>query len=144
MLRIRLARRGRRNLNAFAIVAAEQKFRRDGRFVEKIGYYQPLLKDEDPFRLNINKERYEHWVAQGAQPTDKVQKLAHKLGIIQDKPTVSERPNKSKPKAKALERIQEKAAAQKAAIEAEAAAKAAAEAPVQEAISENAQEAPAE
>ncbi len=115
MLRIRLARRGRRNLNAFAIVAAEQKFRRDGRFVEKLGYYQPLLKETDPFRLHIDKARYEHWVSQGAKPTDKILQLAHKLGIIDEKPTVPNRPNKSQPKAKAKERIAQAQAAQEAA-----------------------------
>ena len=115
MLRIRLARRGRRNLNAFAIVAAEQKFRRDGRFVEKIGYYQPLLKDADPFRLHIDKDRFEYWVSQGAQPSDKILQLAYKLGIVDKKPIVSNRPNKSQPKAKALERIAHAQAAQEAA-----------------------------
>lgn len=113
MLRIRLARRGRRNLNAFAIVAAEQKFRRDGRFVEKVGYYQPLLKNDDPFRLSINKERYEYWLSQGAQPTDKVKQLAYKGGIG-EKPEIIQRPNKMQPKAKSAQR-----AAAKAAISAE-------------------------
>lgn len=103
MLRIRLAGRGRRNMNAFAIVVAEQKFRRDGRFVEKLGYYQPFLKDEDPFRLHIDKEKYEHWVKQGAQPSEKIQYLAAKAGIA-EKPALRVRPNKSQPKAKALER----------------------------------------
>lgn len=130
MLRIRLARRGRRNLNAFAIVAAEQKFRRDGRFVEKIGYYQPLLKDADPFRLHIDKDRFEYWVSQGAQPTDKILQLAHKLGIVDQKPVISNRPSKSAPKAKAQERQKERIAqieaakeAARAAVEAEKAAK---------------------
>jgi len=131
MLRIRLARRGRRNLNAFAIVAAEQKFRRDGRFVEKIGYYQPLLKDADQFRLHIDKARYEHWVSKGAQPTDKIKQLAHKLGIENEKPVVANRPKKSQPKAKAQERVAQANAAveaAKAAAVAEAEAKKEAEA----------------
>lgn len=109
MLRIRLARRGRRNLNAFAIVTAEQKFRRDGRFVEKIGYYQPTLSKEDQFRLKIDQERYKHWVSQGAQASDKVKQLAYQLGF-EEKPILSERPKKSQPKKKALERAAKSAA----------------------------------
>ena len=110
MLRIRLARRGRRNLNAFAIVTAEQKFRRDGRFVEKIGYYQPLLKNDDEFRLKIDKERYEHWLSQGAQASDKVKQLAYQLGIG-EKPVISHRPKKAQPKKKAQERAAQLASA---------------------------------
>lgn len=79
MLRIRLARRGRRNLNVFAIVAAEQKFRRDGRFIEKIGYYQPILKNDDANRIFVNKERYDYWLSKGAQPSEKVKSLATKF-----------------------------------------------------------------
>lgn len=120
MLRIRLARRGRKNLNSFAIVTAEQKFRRDGRFVEKIGYYQPLLKDGDPFRLHIDKERFEHWVKQGAQPSEKIMSLAAKLGFVEKEVKEFTNAKKATPKAKAQERI-------KAKQDAEAAAKAAAE-----------------
>jgi small subunit ribosomal protein S16 len=98
-----LARRGRKNLNAFAIVTAEQKFRRDGRFVEKIGYYQPTLKSDDEFRLKIDQARYEHWVSQGAQASDKVKKLAFQLGF-EASVNIPTRPKKSLPKKKAQER----------------------------------------
>ncbi len=125
MLRIRLARRGRRNLNSFAIVVAEQKFRRDGRFVEKIGYYQPLLKNEDPFRLKIEKERYDYWVSQGAQPTDKIKFLAGKAGIAEVMTKEFSGNKKSKPKAKAQERMK---ASQEAELAAQEAARQAAQA----------------
>jgi len=108
MLRIRLARRGRRNLNSFAIVVAEQKFRRDGRFVEKIGYYQPLLKDGDPFRLHIDKDRLDHWMHHGAQTTEKVLSLAAKLGFVEKPVKTFAVTKKSTPKAKAQERIKAK------------------------------------
>lgn len=104
MLRIRLAKRGR---DAFAIVTAEQKFHRDGKFVEKIGYYQPTLKNEDPFRLKIDAERFAYWVSQGAQPSVKIQKLASKLGLCAA-PIFNEGVKKSQPKAKAIERAQNK------------------------------------
>ena len=107
MLRIRLARRGRKNLNAFAVVVAEQKFRRDGRFVEKIGYYQPLLKDTDPFRLNIDKEKYEYWVNKGAQPSEKIKYLAAKKEIITLEKKEFKETKKSTPKKKAQERAKE-------------------------------------
>tara|TARA_R110002167_G_scaffold254809_1_gene461044 strand:- start:55 stop:315 length:261 start_codon:yes stop_codon:yes gene_type:complete len=81
MLRIRLRRDGRRNLAMYSVVVAEQKFRRDGRFIEKIGYYQPILLDTDPYRINLNTEVYDKWVALGAQPSEKVQFLYKKMQI---------------------------------------------------------------
>lgn len=108
MLRVRLARRGRKNLNVSAIVVAEQSFRRDGRFKEKIGYHQPTLPNTDPFRFSINKERYDYWVSQGAQPSDKVKKLMAKHGMGENL-TYTEKPKKSASKPKTLEKAEEKA-----------------------------------
>lgn len=107
MLRIRLARRGRRNLNAFAIVTAEQSFRRDGRFVEKIGYFQPTLPDSNEFRFSIDKERFDYWVSKGAQPTEKIKKLLSDREMI-PKAEFTNKPKKSAPKAKAQEREEER------------------------------------
>jgi len=105
MLRIRLAKRGR---DAFAIVVAEKSCKRDGKFIEKVGYHQPTLKKEDPFRLNINGERFAYWVSQGAQPSTKIQRLAAKLGLC-EAPSYNQGTKKSQPKAKAVERAQNKA-----------------------------------
>ncbi|WP_342261820.1 30S ribosomal protein S16 [Alphaproteobacteria bacterium endosymbiont of Tiliacea citrago] len=108
MLRIRLSRGGRVHLPMYNIVVIEQSFKRDGKFVEKIGYYQPTLKNTDPFRLNLNAEAFKKWVNVGAQPSEKVVKLASQLGIVEKK-EVSNRPKKSTPKKKAQERAKEKA-----------------------------------
>lgn len=108
MLRIRFARRGRRNLNVFAIVAAESSFRRDGRFVERLGYYQPTLANDNPYRFSIDKERFDYWVSKGAQPSEKISVLLAKRGMGA-MPFIYESPKKSAPKAKAVERMKEKA-----------------------------------
>ncbi len=111
MLRIRLSRRGRKNYNVFAITVAEQKFRRDGRFVEKIGYYQPILKDTDPFRIHIDAEKYHYWVGQGAVPTEKVMYLAAKKNVIEMPKKEFTSTKKALPKKKAQERMKEAQAA---------------------------------
>lgn len=108
MLRIRLSRCGRAHLPMYKIVVIEQSRKRDGKFVEKIGYYQPTLKDTDPFRLSIDAEAYNKWVGVGAQPSDKVVYLAYKLGIAEKK-IINNTPKKSAPKKKAQERAAEKA-----------------------------------
>lgn len=131
-LRIRLARGGAKNRPHFSIVVADGRSPRDGRFIEKIGTYDPLLKHEDPKRITLDLERVKHWVSKGAQPTERVQHFLHKLGAG-PKPEIRETPKKSAPRAKRVERekLAAEAASAAAAKPAEAAPAPAAEAPVE-------------
>jgi small subunit ribosomal protein S16 len=131
-LKIRLARGGARNRPYFSIVVADGRSPRDGRFIEKIGTYDPLLDHGNPKRFTLDVERAKHWMSKGAQPSERVQHFLHKLGAG-PKPEISETPKKSAPRAKRVERER---------LEAEAATKAA-EAPKAEAAPAPAAEAPA-
>lgn len=147
-LAIRMSRGGRRNLPHYSIVVADSRAPRDGRFIEKVGTYNPLLKDGDENRVRLVKERIEYWLSQGAKPSDRVAIFLGKAGIAAT-PKYNESPKKSAPKAKAQERIREKEEKAKAAAEAAAAAeeeaKAAAAAPAEEPAAETpAEETPAE
>ena len=141
-MKIRLARGGSKKRPFYSIVAADSRMPRDGRFIEKLGTYNPLLPKDSEERVKMNMERVEYWLGEGAQPTDRVARMLEAAG----KRDKSERnnPQKGTPGKKAQERIQEKedkaAAAAEAAKEAEEAAKAAAE----EATAAPAEDAPAE
>ena len=139
-LRIRLARGGAKKRPYYRIVVADSRSPRDGRFVEKIGSYNPLLKHDDPERIKIDEERAKHWLSHGATPSDRVALFLGKAGVIA-MPEQPNRPEKSKPKAKAQERAAEAAEAATKAAEAPAE-----EAPAEEAAAEEApaEEAPAE
>lgn len=76
MLRIRLSRHGRKKDPHFRVVVAEKHKAREGRFVEIVGYYNPAMK---PVRLNLELDRIEHWVKQGAQPSNTVRVLINKV-----------------------------------------------------------------
>ncbi len=80
MLRIRLARHGRRNRPFYRIVVADARAPRDGKFVEMVGWYDPL---PDPAQIQVKEERAIYWLRQGAQPTEAVAKLFTKLGIME-------------------------------------------------------------
>ncbi len=138
-VKIRLARRGRKNRPFYSIVACDSRMARDGRFIEKLGTYNPLLAKDDEKRVTLNEERIQYWLGQGAQPTYRVATFLGKAGIA-DMPATPNNPQKAKPKAKAQERLEEKAEKAKAAAEAAAApAEAPAEeAPVEEAAAEEA------
>jgi small subunit ribosomal protein S16 len=125
-LKIRLSRGGAKKRPYYRIVVAEATAPRDGRFIEKIGTFNPLLPKEKTERLTLNQERAKHWLKVGAQPTDRVLKLLDTLGL--QKREARNNPIKGKPGKKRLEREKAQAdAAAKAA--AEAAAKSAGEAP---------------
>lgn len=136
-LKIRLSRQGRKKLPFYAIVVADSRYPRDGRFIEKVGTYNPLLNKTDEKRVILNTERVQHWLKQGAQATDRVAIFLGKAGLAA-MPEQKNNPEKSKPKAKAQERAKEKEekrlAAEEAAKEASAApaAEAPAEAPAEE------------
>ena len=122
-VRIRLSRGGSKKRPFYRIVAADQRAPRDGRFIEKLGTYNPLLPKDSAERLVVDAEKVKSWISKGAQPTERLQKLFANLGLCAA-PALRNQPKKSAPKAKALERMKEKE--EKAAAAAEA-AKAAAE-----------------
>ena len=136
-VRIRLSRGGSKKRPFYRVVAADQRAPRDGRFIERLGSYNPMLPQDHADRFTINEERVKYWLSQGAQPTERLEKMLSKLGLVAA-PALREQPKKSALKTKALERIREKEEKAKAAAEAAAAA-AAEVAPAEEAA-----EAPAE
>jgi small subunit ribosomal protein S16 len=102
-LKIRLARGGAKKRPFYSIVVADARSPRDGRFIEKIGTYNPMLEREHPQRIVINQDRAKHWLSVGAQPTDRVVLFLANAGLV-EKPAIRETPKKSAPKAKAQER----------------------------------------
>ncbi len=122
-LSIRLSRGGRKNRPVYSIVVADKRMPRDGRYIEKLGTYNPLLTDENESRVTLVEERIKYWLSQGAKPSERVAIFLGKAGLI-DVPAQSVRPNKSAPGEKARMLIEEKEDKRKAAEEA---AKAAAE-----------------
>lgn len=131
-MKIRLARGGSKKRPFYRIVAADSRMARDGRFIEKLGTYNPLLPKDSEERVKMDLERAQYWLGQGAQPTDRVSRMLEAAGVIEKKERSN--PNKGAPGAKAKERIEQKAA--KAAEAAEAANAPAEEAPAEEASSE--------
>jgi small subunit ribosomal protein S16 len=153
-LKMRMARGGRKKAPFYRIVVADARAPRDGKFIEKVGTYNPLLSKEDPNRVILDTELVKKWLAEGAQPSDRVARFLGEAGLA-EMPAQRNRPQKSQPKAKALALIEEKKAKEEAKKEAEAAAKAEAEAaaaapaeeaetPAEEAPIEAAEEAAAE
>ena len=119
-MKIRLARGGSKKRPFYSIVAADSRMPRDGRFIEKLGIYNPLLAKDSEDRIRMDVERVKHWLAQGAQPTDRVVRFLEAAGIIEKK--TRNNPVKAEPGKKAKERAAEKAAKEAAAAEAAAAA----------------------
>ena len=131
-MKIRLARGGSKKRPFYRIVAADSRMPRDGRFIEKLGTYNPLLPKDSEERVKMNMERVQYWLGEGAQPTDRISRMLEAAGVLEKQ----ERANMKKavPGKKAQERTEEKAA--KAAAAAEAAAAPAEEAPAEEAAAE--------
>ena len=138
-MKIRLARGGSKKRPFYRVVAADSRMPRDGRYVEKLGTYNPLLAKDDENRVELNMERVQYWLGEGAQPTERVSRFLEAAGVLEKK----ERANlkKGEPGKKAVDRAEEKAKKVADAAEAAAAA-AAAPAPVEEEVV--AEEAPAE
>ncbi|MDO4183862.1 MAG: 30S ribosomal protein S16 [Rhodospirillales bacterium] len=120
-VRIRLSRGGSKKRPFYRIVAADSRAPRDGRFIEKLGTYNPLLPQDHEQRLVVNAERVKYWLGIGALPTERLAKLFSNLGLTKT-PAMREQPKKSAPKAKAVERMKAKEEAAKAAAEAASAA----------------------
>ena len=117
-MKIRLARGGSKKRPFYRIVAADSRMPRDGRFIEKLGTYNPLLPKDSEERVKMDMERVQHWLGLGAQPTDRVARMLEAAGVREKK--VRNNPEKAVPGKKAQERAEEKAA--KAAEAAEEAA----------------------
>jgi small subunit ribosomal protein S16 len=113
-LKIRLARGGAKKRPFYSIVVADSRSPRDGRFIEKLGTYNPMLERDHAERVTLKEERIRHWLGVGALPTERVAKFLGDAGIIA-KPPIRQTPIKSAPKAKAQERAKEAAAAAAAA-----------------------------
>ena len=140
---LRLSRGGSKKRPYYKIVVAHSRAPRDGKFLEQVGTYNPLLAKDDANRVRLVEDRVKYWIGVGAQPTDRVARLLDKAGIKERAPTVN--PQKAEPGKKAKERAEEKAEKAREAEEAAAAAAAAAAAPaVEEVVEEAAPEAPAE
>jgi len=107
-MKIRLARGGSKKRPHYAIVASDSRMPRDGRFIEKLGTYNPLLAKDSEDRVKMNMERVQYWLAQGAQPTDRVARFLEAAGTV----AKTERKNmkKAEPGDKAKKRAEEKAA----------------------------------
>ena len=105
---IRLSRGGSKKRPFYSIVAADSHSPRDGRFIEKLGTYNPLLDEKDEKRTVINAERVKYWLSVGATPSEKVAKFMADAGLTA-KAAAPSRPRKSAPKAKAQERAKAKA-----------------------------------
>ena len=119
---IRLSRGGSKKRPYYKIVVADARTPRDGRVIERIGSYNPLLAKDNPERIKLDVERAKHWIGVGAQPTDRVARFLDALGVKER--AARNNPNKGVPGEKAKERAEERAT--KAAEAAEAAAEAAA------------------
>ena len=133
---IRLSRGGAKKRPYYRIVVADSRASRDGKFLEQIGTYNPLLPKDSGERVKLNEDRARYWLGVGAQATDRVARFLDAAGVKER--AARNNPNKAEPGEKAKERAEEKAAK---AAEAEEAAAAASAAPVEEAVTE---EAPAE
>ena len=156
-LKLRLSRGGAKKRPYYRIVVADSRMPRDGRYIERVGTYNPMLPQEHPDRIKLDGDRIKHWLGVGAQPSDRVARFLGQAEII-PMPAISETPKKSAPRTKTLERMREVEAAAAAKAEADtaaaeqaaadaaeaAAAPAVEEAPAEEAAEEVAEEAAAE
>ena len=118
-MKIRLARGGSKKRPFYRIVAADSRMPRDGRYIEKLGIYNPLLPKDDENRVKMDVERVKHWLGEGAQVTDRVSRMLEAAGVLEKKNRAN--PKKGEPHKKAKDRAEEKAtkAAEAAAAPAE-------------------------
>ena len=119
-MKIRLARGGSKKRPFYRIVAADSRMPRDGRFIEKLGTYNPLLPKDSENRVKMDMDRIKHWLGHGAQPTDRIARMLEAAGVLPK--TERNNPQKAELGTKAKERLEAK--------------KAAAEAPAEEAAAE--------
>ncbi|MBO6526290.1 30S ribosomal protein S16 [Erythrobacter sp.] len=136
---IRLSRGGAKKRPYYRIVVADSRAARDGKYLEQIGTYNPMLPKDSGERVKLNEDRARHWLSVGATPSDRVHRFLDAAGILERAP--KNNPKKGEPGEAAKERAEEKAAKIAEAEEAKKAAEEEAKAPAEEAAAE---EAPAE
>ena len=138
-MKIRLARGGSKKRPFYRIVAADSRMPRDGRFIEKLGTYNPLLPKDSEDRVKMDMDRIQHWLGHGAQPTDRIARMLEAAGVLpkteRNNPKKAELGTKAKERLEAKEAKSEEVPAEEAAAEASA-EEAAAEAPAEEAAAE--------
>ena len=141
-LKIRLSRGGAKKRPYYRVVVADSRKPRDGRYIERVGTYNPMVAKDHPERLKLDDERIKYWLGVGAKPSDRVARFLGDLGMIK-KPPIPEQTKQHLPRAKTLERQKEAEEAAKKAAEAPVEEKAE-EAPAEDKAEEKAEEAPAE
>lgn len=135
-MKIRLARGGSKKRPHYSIVAADSRMPRDGRFIEKLGTYNPLLPKDSEERVKMDIDRIKDWMSKGAQPTDRVSRMLEAAGVLEKKQRANMK--KGEPGKAAVERAESKVAKAAAAAEAAKAPAPAEEAPAEEAAVEEA------
>ena len=118
-LKIRMARGGAKKRPYYRIVVADSRMPRDGRFIEKVGSYNPMLAKDSPDRVKLDQERIKHWLGVGAQPSERVARFLASVGMM-EKPKIPEQTKKNQPRPKTLERMKAAEEAAKAKAEADA------------------------
>ena len=103
-LKIRLSRAGSKKRPIYRVVVADSRSPRDGRFIEKVGLYNPLLQKDNKDRIQLNLDSIKEWISKGAKPTDKVARFLGEAGVI-PMPAQGNNPKKAQPKKKAQERL---------------------------------------
>ncbi|MFC0813267.1 30S ribosomal protein S16 [Paracoccus panacisoli] len=141
-MKIRLARGGSKKRPHYSIVASDSRMPRDGRFLEKLGTYNPLLPKDSEDRIKMDMERVQHWLSQGAQPTDRVARFLEAAGVKEKSDRAN--PKKGEPGKAAQERAKKRADREEAARAAAEEAKNAPAAAAEEASVEVADEAAAD
>ena len=143
-LKLRLARHGAKKRPYYRIVVADSRAPRDGRFIDRVGSYNPMLPKDSEDRVKLDVEKCKEWLGKGARPTERVARFLGAAGLWDWKP--GNNPEKGKPGAKALQLIEERKEKEEARKAAEEEAKAAAEeaAKAAEAAAAKAEAAPAE
>ena len=103
-VKIRLARGGTKKRPFYRVVVADERAPRDGRFIEKVGTYNPLLPSDSPERIKLDLERIQHWMSKGAKPTDRVLRFLDQAGVLKREARLN--PKKAEPGKKAQERAE--------------------------------------
>ena len=101
-VRIRLSRGGAKKRPYYRIVVADSRRARDGKFIDKIGIYNPMLNKDNPDRVKIDLEKAKEWISKGAQPSDRIRLFLSNMGIL-EKPIITEKTKKHLPKKKSKE-----------------------------------------
>ena len=105
-LKIRLSRGGAKKRPFYRVVVADSRKARDGRFIERVGSYNPMVSKDHPERFIVNEERVKYWLSVGALPTSRVAQYLSLIGLV-EKPAIPVQTKKDKPRAKTLERQKE-------------------------------------